>query len=139
MAIRLRQIPRLLSCPEEPEKLHSLMESGRLEQTIEYFGQALAGTSMAIRTLAKFASTGFPQPLISSLWTGRRFGRSLHVWAGVFVSRRERTDSSCDLLATVCSVPPLVIQPDEIDFLCKQTRLSIHEAISDYSIPAGVA
>ena len=58
---------------------------------------------MAIRTLAKFASTSFPQPLISSLWTGRRFGRCLHVWAGVFVSRRERTDSSCDLLATVCS------------------------------------
>ena len=32
-------------------------------------------------------------------------------------------------------VPPLIIQPDEIDFLCRQTLLSMDEAIADYSGP----
>ena len=116
------------------EKLHSLMESGRLEQIIEYFGQALAGNFDGHPNVGQVRQYGLSaaidlQPVDGSeVWP-----ESARMGWRVCLAARKNGLLLRPLGNSLLLVPPLVIQPDEIDFLCKQTRLSIHEAISDYS------
>ena len=116
------------------EKLQVLIDSGRLKQTIDLFGQALAdsfsghpnvrevrqyGLSAAVDLQAQEGSVAWPESV--------RMG-----WR-ICLAARKNGLLLRPLGDSLLLVPPLIIQPDEIDFLCRQTLLSIEQALTDYS------
>lgn len=116
------------------EKLQALIASGQLGQTIQHFGQALARSFedhpqvREVRQHGLTAAIDLQPTAGSEPWPeSARMG-----WRVCLVARKNGLLLR-PLGNSLLLVPPLVIQPDEIEFLCRQTLRSIDQAVSDYT------
>ena len=116
------------------EKLQELIESGRLEKTIEVFGQTLAESFDGHQNVSEVRQYGLSAAIdLQPIAGAEAWPESARMGWRICLAARKNGLLLRPLGNSLLLVPPLVIQSDEIDFLCKQTLLSIDEAITDYS------
>ncbi len=113
------------------EKVQSLITSGKLSQTIEYFGQQLANRVLPHPNVAAIRQRG----LCASIELSPAEGQS--EWAidarmGWQVCLTARTNELIlrPLGDSLLIVPPLIISNEEIDFLCARILKTLDEVLS---------
>lgn len=119
------------------EKLSPLIASGKLAQTIAHFGARCAETFEGHPHIAEIRQRGLAcaldlKPTNADPATRYPIGER----KGLQVCLRARDHGLLlrPLCDTLLIVPPLVINDEEIDYLFKQTRLSIEKTLKDASV-----
>lgn len=118
------------------EKLQELIRSGQLDKTIKVFGQALSESFNGHPNVSEVRQYGLSAAIdLQPIAGAKAWPESARMGWRICLAARKNGLLLRPLGNSLLLVPPLIIQPDEIDFLCRQTLLSMDEAIANYSGP----